>query len=299
MAPGRGLLAGTLTLAVASVSTAAVLIRLAVAPALVIAFWRLAFATLILLPAALLVPEVRADLARMDRRTALGLAGVGVVLAVHFASWIASLDLTSVAASVVLVTIHPVFVGVASAWLFGEGLGRRGWVGVVLALVGGAVIAVGDHGLGGHRLLGDALALIGAAAVGVYFLAGRGYRQRLSLLAYVVPVYATSTVALLGMTLAAGQPIAGWPATDYALFLALAVVPMILGHTLLNWSLKHVTAPVVATTILGEPVGAALLAWVVLVEVPPAATILGGAVVLAGIALVVVARRQASPSRAL
>lgn len=296
--PGRWQVGWSLAVAVGAVSTAAVLIRLATAPALVIAFWRLAFASLILAPAALVSPRIRDQLLSLGARDAAALSVVGVVLAVHFATWIASLELTSVAASVVLVTIHPVLVGVASAWAFDEGLGPKGWIGVAVALVGGAVIAVGDHGLGAHRLVGDLLALVGAGAAAAYFLAGRGYRRRLHLLTYVVPVYTVSAVTLLGLTLLAGEPIQGWPARDYVLFLALALVPMILGHTLLNYALRFVTAPVIATAILGEPVSASILAWVVLSEVPPVPTVAGGAVVLAGIGLVVVARRQGSPSSA-
>lgn len=290
--PATPVLVGAIALAVSAVSTAAVLIRLATAPPLVIAFWRLAFATLILAPAAFAVPSIRREMLGQSVRDDLALTAVGVVLAIHFAAWITSLSLTSVAASVVLVTLHPVLVGVASAWLFDEGLGGKGWVGVLVAFAGGAVIAWGDASLSGHRLAGDLLALAGAGAVAAYFLAGRGFRRRLSLLAYVVPVYAVAAVTLLAMAVIADQPIAGWPLSDYLLFLALAVVPMILGHTVLNWSLKHVTAPVVATAILGEPVGASILAWLVLTEVPPLVTVVGGAVVLAGIGLVIVAARR-------
>lgn len=284
--PSRLVLAVGIAVAVAAVSTAATLIRLATATPLVIAFWRLAFATAILAPAAALSPGVRDEVMQLTARDAAGMAVVGAVLAIHFAAWIASLELTSVAASVVLVTAHPIFVGILSAWLFDEGLGSTGWAGVGLALAGAAVIALTDRTLAGHRLVGDLLAVVGALAVGVYFLAGRRWRKELSLLAYVVPVYAASAVTLGAWAAVAGDPLVGWPATDYVLFLALAVVPMILGHTILNWSLRYVTAPVVATTVLGEPVGAALIAWAVLAEVPPVGTIAGGAAVLVGIGIV-------------
>lgn len=286
-APSRLTVVAAIAVAVAAISTAATLIRLASATPLVIAFWRLAFAVAILAPAAALSPSVRAEMAELSARDLAALAGVGVVLAVHFAAWIASLELTSVAASVVLVTAHPVFVGLASAWLLDEGLGSTGWAGVALALVGAAVIAVTDRSLAGHRLVGDLLALVGAVAAGTYFLAGRRWRKELGLLTYVVPVYAASAVTLGVWAVLAGDPLVGWPVGDYVLFLALAIVPMILGHTLLNWSLEFVTAPVVATTVLGEPVGAALIAWAVLAEVPPVGTIAGGAAVLAGIFVVV------------
>lgn len=293
--PHPGLLGGGIATAVVAVSTAAILIRLSDAPTLVIAFYRLAIATVLIAPFALLSGKRRAALAKLSRRDWLGLSLVGVVLAVHFGAWIESLSLTTVAASVVLVTLHPVFVGIASDRLFDEGLGRLGWIGVAIAFLGGVVITLGDARLGLGSLVGDLLALVGALAAAAYFLAGRGYRRRLSLITYVVPVYGACSIALLAWALAAGNPLTGYPPREYALFAALAIVPMILGHTVLNWALKHVTAPVIATAILGEPVGSTILALVILQEIPPTITVLGGLVVLAGIGLVVYEDNQPDP----
>lgn len=296
-APDPRLLTTTVTVAILAISTAAIFIRLSNAPALIIAFWRLAIATAILAVPALLVPRYREGILALGLRDWLLLSVVGVVLAIHFASWIESLALTSVAASVTLVTLHPVFVGLASSRLFGEGLPARAWVGVVAALGGGAIIALSDSQRGPEPLLGDLLALIGAVAAAIYFLAGRGFRRRLPLLAYVVPVYAATSVALVAMALIAGDPLTGWPVREYVLFAALAIVPMILGHTLLNYALKYVTAPVIATTVLGEPVGSTILALIILSEVPPGLTVVGALVVLAGIGLVVL-ESEAAPGEA-
>jgi len=131
---------------------------------------------------------------------------------------------------------------------------------------------------------------VGAGAAAVYFLAGRGFRRRLPLMAYVLPVYASSTL-VLGILLVAlpapwGGAVRGYAAPEQLLFLALAIVPMIMGHTLLNWALRHVTAPVIATTILGEPIGSSILALIILKEAPPTTTLAGGLIVLAGIAAV-------------
>lgn len=281
-----------------AVSTAAIFIVLSDAAPVAVAFHRLLYATLMLAPFALWMS--RRELAQLNARDWLGLALVGIVLAVHFAAWITSLRLTSVASSVVLVTLHPVFVALASARLFGEGVGPRGYVGIGLALVGGVVITWGDATGGPAPLAGDALALVGAAAAAVYFLAGRGYRKRLGLLAYVTPVYAVAALALGVMLVVLpapyGGPLTGYPMREHLLFLALAAVPMVLGHTVLNWALKYVTAPVIATTILGEPVGSSLLAFVILDQAPSASTLAGGGLVLVGIALVafVEARRPAT-----
>lgn len=279
-----------------AISTAAILIRFSDAPPVVIGFYRLLYAIIFLLPFAL--AKARHELAALSRSDLLGLTAVGAVLAVHFASWITSLGLTSVAASVVLVTLHPVFVALVSKRVYGEGVGARGFVGILLALAGGVLITWGDAQQGPAPLLGDALALLGALAAAVYFLAGRGYRRRLSLLAYVTPVYA-SCAFFLGLLLLLPAPYGGTPLglplREHLLFLAMALVPMILGHTVLNWALKYVTAPAIATTILGEPVGSTFLAVVLLSEIPGALTLAGGAMVLVGIGIVALVEARRAP----
>ncbi|MDX1610823.1 MAG: DMT family transporter [Candidatus Thermoplasmatota archaeon] len=295
--PGKltlGLLVG---LAILAISTAAPLIKAAQAPVLVIAFWRLCLATGLLALAAAFSAQAREDLAGLSPRDAVGLLAVGVVLALHFASWMAGLVLTSVAASVVLVTLHPVIVGLASARLFGEGLGSRAWTGVIVAFLGGIGIVWGDTTRGPEPLLGDILSFLGALAVAAYFLAGRGYRRRLSLLAYVVPVYMGATLALAALVGVTGEAFTGYATREWLIFLALAVLPMVLGHTVLNYALRYVTAPVIATSTLGEPVGSTLLALIFLGEVPPWSTVVGGVVVLVGI-LLVVQSREAAPGEA-
>ncbi len=292
--PHPAVLAGALVLAVAAISTAAILVRLSDGPSAgVIAFYRLAFATALLLPVAMAIPRVRSELAAIGARRWTALAIVGAVLAGHFVAWFESLSMTTVASSVVLVTLHPVFVGIASHWLFGEGLRRLGWVGVGLAFVGGVVIVIGDRQRGTESFVGDLLALAGAVAMAGYFLAGRRLRRDLSLLAYVVPVYSGATAVLLVAVLLTGEPLTGWPWKEYALFAAMAVFPMVIGHTILNFALRFITAPTIATTILGEPVGSTALAVVILGELPPLSAILGGAVVLAGIAIVAYQEQQA------
>lgn len=283
--PSRAAVSGTIALAVFAVSTAAVLFRVTQAPLLTAAFYRLAFATLIL--GAVALATRRQEFASLSPKDWILLAGVGVVLGVHFGSWVPSLALTSVASSVFLVTIHPVFVALWSHFAEREGPGALGWVGILVALAGGAVIAFTDASIEGERLLGDLLAVGGALAAGVYFLAGRRLRRRVSLLAYAVPVYAVAAVVVLAIAVANGDPLSGFAPRDYGIFLALALVPMILGHTLVNWSLKYVRASVVSVAILGEPVGSTILAFIFLSEAAPGGSLAGGAFVLAGIAMVV------------
>ena len=296
--PSKALLGLAVAGSVLAISTAAVLIVFSDAPPVAIAFHRLLYATLMLLPFA--AWRARDELRALAARDWLGLAVVGVVLAIHFAAWITSLDLTSVASSVFLVTLHPVLVALLSQRLYGEGVTPRAFAGVALALLGGGVIVWSDRGGGASPLAGDALALLGALAAATYFLAGRGYRRRLSLLAYVVPVYAASALAL-GLMLVLipspyGGPLTGYPPREHLLFLALAAVPMVLGHTVLNWALKYVTAPVIATTILGEPVGASLLTFLVLAQAPAPLALAGGALVLIGIGAVALSPARPMPA---
>lgn len=294
-APSRALVATAFVVAILAVSTASVLFRLSDAPALVKAFWRLAYATAVLAPFALW--RHGRELARLPARDAAGLALVGVVLAIHFAAWIRSLDLTGVASSVFLVTLHPLVVAVASGFLFRESFSRLAWAGAAAAVVGGGLVVLADAAgasPGARPLLGDALALVGAAAAGAYFLAGRGFRRRMPVLVYVLPVYATCTLTLGALALAKGDALLGWSAREHGIFLALALGPMVFGHTVLNWALAHVSAPAVATSVVGEPLGASLLAWLVLDEGVAATALPGFALVIAG--LLLVAREEARRS---
>jgi len=267
---------------VSAVSTASILIRLTEAPPMAIATWRLLLSTLMLFPF-FVNRGGFAKLRAMGSGDLLALAGVGVVLAVHFASWITSLSYTSVASSVIFVHVDPIFVALVSHFLLGEKLSRRVALGIGVAFVGASVIAFGDLGVGEESLIGDALSIIGAVALGVYLMAGRRLRQRLDLTTYVTPVYAVSAAVLALGSVAVGVPLVGYDARVMLLFAVIAIVPMIFGHTLYNWALKWVTAPVVSISLLGEPVGASILAFLVLGEAPGPLTMIGGAVTLAGI----------------
>ena len=179
--------------------------------------------------------------------------------------------------------VDPIFVALVSHFVLGERVSRRVALGIGVAFVGASIIAFGDLGTGTENLIGDALSLIGAIALGLYILAGRRLRQRLDLTTYVTPVYAVSAAVLAAGSLAVGAPLLGYDSGVFLMFAAIALVPMIFGHTLYNWALRWISAPVVSISLLGEPVGASLLAFVVLSESPSPITLLGGAVTLAGI----------------
>ena len=271
-----------LLVSIVAVSTASILIRWSAAPPLAIASYRLLFATLMLAPFYLRSGGIR-RLRESPRKDILALMAVGVVLALHFASWITSLSLTSVASSVIFVHVDPIFVAAVSHFLLKERIDRNTLIGIVIAFAGAIVIAYGDAGIGGANLYGDMLALFGAVMLGIYILAGRRLRQSLDLVSYVTPVYATSAVVLILGSLITGTRLAPFPPREYLLFLAIAVVPMIFGHTVYNWALRYVSAPIVSISLLGEPIGATILALLFLNEAPSTLTLIGGAITLAGI----------------
>jgi drug/metabolite transporter (DMT)-like permease len=271
-----------LAISIVAVSTASVLIRMSDSGPLAIAAYRLTFSTIILLPYFLWTGGLT-KLRKLDQKELLTLAGVGVVLALHFASWITSLGLTSVASSVIFVHIDPIFVAAVSHFFLGERISRRTLIGIGVAFAGAALIAYGDAGAGQASLYGDLLALVGAIMLGLYILAGRRLRQSLDLVTYVTPVYAVSAVALIAGGLASGTAMGPFPMREYALFLAIAVVPMIFGHTVYNWTLRYLEASLVSISLLGEPVGATILAYLFLNEAPSSLTLIGGTVTLVGI----------------
>jgi drug/metabolite transporter (DMT)-like permease len=192
------------------------------------------------------------------------------------------------------VTTNPIFVALASALIFRERLPLGTWAGVLLTIAGSGLIAFSDSGAGtgAEPLLGDLLALLGAVSVSAYFLVGRALRNRLSLLPYIWLVYSTAAVVLLLLMTIAGESLLGLPPFVYLLLLGLAVGPQLLGHTAFNWALRYLSATVVTVGILGEPIGSALMALVLLGQPMQSLQLVGGAVLLAGIVVATLAERR-------
>ncbi len=296
----RLLLPFSLLIAILAVSTASIFIRFAQAngtPSLVIAALRLTFAALLLAPLAL--TRHRAELAALSRRqVTLGVVS-GLFLAVHFATWISSLEYTSVASSVVFVSTGPLWVALLSPMLLNERLTRAAIVGLGLAILGGAAIGLSDacviqNGvqcpelgqiLQGRAMWGNFLALAGAWAVTGYLIIGRKLRAGMSLVPYIFLVYGMAAAALILIMLAAGQSPLGYVPKTYGWIFLLAAVPQLIGHSTYNWALRYLPAAFVAVTTLGEPIGSAVLAYFILKEAPTAATIFGGMLILLGIYL--------------
>jgi drug/metabolite transporter (DMT)-like permease len=263
---------------VLAVSASAILIRLADAPAIAVALWRCALGAAVLLPPALL----RRDPFPKGRAMYAGIAS-GVALGAHFGFWISSLDYTSVAASVVLVSTQPVFVAVLAYLLFGERTTPLSFLGIIVAISGTAVIALGET-VGSSAFYGNVLALIGAVTVAVYVLIGRSSRTGgVGVLPYSIVVYSAAAATLLPVALLFDVHLWGYSGQTWFWLAAITLGPQLMGHTVFNWALRYVQASVISGTILAEPVVAALLAWLVLSERPGLLTLVGGAVVLAGL----------------
>jgi len=272
-----------LFLGIFAVSTGAIFVRLAAAPALTVAAYRTGLATLILLPIAWW--KARDELRRLtwnDYRLALV---AGLFLALHFATWISSLDYTSVASSVVLVDTNPIWVGLLTPFVSKDRITRLTALGIIISVVGSVIIGAGDFAIGGQALWGDILAIFGSISAALYLLIGRNLRPKLSLIAYVTVVYGTAALLLWLVVLAMGLPVTGFTPQTWGALLGIALVPQILGHSTYNWALRWVTASMVAVSLLGEPVMATIMAYFFFGEGLTWAKIVGGVLILAGIYL--------------
>ena len=217
----------------------------------------------------------------------------GLLLSLHFAFWIASLKYTSVASSVVLVTTHPIFVGIGGLLFLKERLGLNLILGIVLSVLGSGLIGYGDMTLSKEALMGDGLALLGAMAASGYLLIGRRMRKEQDLLSYIFPVYSTAGLILIPFSLIFQEPFFGYSSSTYFYLFLLALVPQLIGHTTFNWALKYLPVSMVAITILGEPIGSTILAYLILGEGLTIWKILGGISIFAGILIAL--RKEALP----
>ena len=283
-----------LIVSVLATTYAGPIVRFATAPALAIAFWRLAM--VLPVTGGLAVWEgsrQRAAVpsgppARTAPRSPLVLVALsGLLLALHFWSWIASLRYTTVASSVVLVSLKPVFAwGLAAAWLREHPTRTEAW-GIALAVIGASLIGLGDARLSLGALGGDVLALLGAVTGAGYYVIGRRVRQTVGIWRYATGVYAVAAAALALVALMRTMPLVGFAGRDWTVFGAMAAGPMLIGHTGMNYALRHFRATTVNVAALGEPVGATLLAWVIpaIHEVPGVTALGGGLLVLIGIGM--------------
>ncbi|WP_073240082.1 DMT family transporter [Desulforamulus putei] len=280
-------------LGVLAVGFSSIFTKLAEAPPLIIAAYRLGFTVLII--AAPTYFTGRRELRNISKKDLAFACLSGVFLALHFAVWISSLHYTSVASSTVLVAMQPLFVITGGYFFYRERINKVGLLGAALALAGSVIIGINDFQIGGQALRGDLLAFAGAVFVACYVLIGRNLRARMSLLPYTFLVYGAATIVLVVLNIFYGSSFYPYPTMTWVWFVCLAVFPTIFGHSLFNWALKYVKAAVVSVSTLGEPVGATILACFIFGEIPSPLQLAGGGIILAGLYLFINSQRKAEP----
>jgi len=275
-----------LSIGIVSISFASIFIKLCDAPSLVIAVYRLAIASIFYLVVSVVKNEPILFKGLTTHQKLIGVLS-GIFLSLHFATWITSLSYTSVASSVVLVQSAPIFVAIGETIFLKRRPSKQMIRGIIIAFVGAIIISVHDFSFGTYSLIGNLLALAGAMAAAGYFLAGRRLRSNMSTLQYVTSVYTVAAIVLFVLVLFWRLPFTGYSSNTYLLLVAIAMIPQVIGHTSLNWALKYFSASSISVVALGEPIGASLLAWILLSEQLDVGKIIGGAVILTGIIFVI------------
>jgi drug/metabolite transporter (DMT)-like permease len=267
------------------VSSSSILIRLAQnegAPSLVISAWRLVGAMIVLTP--IVLTRHVAELRSLNRRQ-IGLALLsGAMLSIHFASWITSLEYTSVITSVVLVTTNPLWVALLSPLFLREKLNLWTFIAIVFAMLGGIFVSIGGGAGSAPRqdapALGAVLAMIGAISVALYFMIGRSLRASISILPYIWLTYGSAAIVLTIIVLFSGQQVTGLPTDAYFWMTLCALGPQLIGHSSYNYALGFLSATFVSLTVLFEPVISTILAMLFLNEQPAPVQIVAGFLIL-------------------
>jgi drug/metabolite transporter (DMT)-like permease len=275
---------------VLAVSFSAIIIKWSDAPAAVLGLYRLLFTFLLLCPF-LLTKGARAEMRAMNLHTWGLVALSGVFLAFHFIFWIGSLKYTTVASSTILITLQPIFVMVMAYFTLKERTTRRSLAGAGIAIGGSVFIGWGDFQISGAALWGDLLSLLGTLVVSGYLVIGQYLRGAMSSMVYSLLVYIFSILVMFFYCLGEGYSLVGYSGREWCLFVLLAIVPTVFGHTLFNWLLKYVNAATISMAILGEPIGATILAYLLLGEAVSWAQWVGGAVIMSGIWLFLSAQK--------
>lgn len=270
-----------IAIGVVSVSSSAIFVKLATAESAIIAFYRLMFTVLLMLP--LFLMKYRMELTKVKKIDWLLASTAGIFLAFHFILWFESLTYTSVASSTVLVTLQPIFAFAGAYFFYKERFSVKAILSGVVAVLGSLLISWGDFRVSGLALIGDLLAIIACGLITAYLLLGQTVRKRLSSITYTFIVYSASTITLFIYAWAVGNSFGPYPASDWIYFILLAIFPNLLGHSLFNWSLRWVSTTTISMAILLEPIGAALLAYWLLGETIQWTQAVGGAIILASL----------------
>lgn len=274
-----------LSIAMMAISSGAIFVRFASAPALAKAAWRVGLAAALVLPVALSVSP--AEFRRLSRAQWVQAALSGLFLALHFVTWISSLDRTTVASSTLLVNVQPIWVALLAPWITGDRLHPRGWLGVGLALGGAALTGLGEYGLSVRAFSGDLLALAGGVCAAFYLMLGRRLRRQTGLLTYVATTYTIAALVLWLMVAVTATPWRGFTTATWGAFFGMALISQHLGHSGYNYALRYLSPGVLSVMMLSEPVLSSLAAWLCFGEVPPPILALAAALILPGIWLVI------------
>ncbi len=281
-----------LSIGLIAISFASIFIKLCDAPSLVIAAYRLGIASIFYIG----FTRIRyGPILSVYSKSQLKIVLLsGVFLTIHFATWITSLKFTSVASSVVLVESGPIFVAIGSYIFLREKPSKLMLLGILMAFIGTIIVSVHDFSLDKNSLVGNLLAIAGAIGVAGYLLAGRKLRASIDTFRYVTMVYSVAAILLILLAIMSGNSLVGYTSKTYLLLFAIAMIPQVIGHTSLNWALKYFSATAVAVIILGEPIGASILALVILGETLSAVKIIGGFIILTGVIIAILSepRRQ-------
>jgi drug/metabolite transporter (DMT)-like permease len=286
---------------VISISAAAIFIRLAQKEvnSFVIAAARMMFSAIPLIPIVIYrhLPELR----KLSKKDLLLSLLAGLFLAIHFATWVSSLEYTTIASSVVIVCTTPIWVTLFGLIFYHEKVDKVILIGIFLTLLGGIIIALSENcsnsilhpvcnfemtQIAGNRILGNILALLGALTAAGYLMIGKTVRKQVSLVPYIFIVYATSAIFLCLLLIFTGTEIHQYQPLTYLWLLLLAIFPQLIGHSLFNWSLKYISATYVAISTMGEPVGSTILAIIIFREIPTPLKVLGALIILTGIYIV-------------
>lgn len=263
-----------------AISFSSIFVRWSSAEVSVIAMYRLYLTNLLMLP---LLWKYREEIFRLNAKQWAQLLFSGCMLGLHFLLWMQSLRLTTVASSTVILTLEPILVMLGSFFLFGAKINKPMAIGIGLALIGSVAIGSGDFSLSGPAATGDLLSLLGAIAVAIHMLAGKQLLKHISAFVYNFLVFAVAATSLAVYNVVCGLPFTGYAPREWGIFLLLAIVPTLFGHYLFNWLMKYLSASAVSMAVLGEPVFASLLAWLLLKESLTALQLLAGVLILCGV----------------
>ncbi len=275
---------------VIAVSSSAIFVRYSEAESGVIAFYRMFFSCLILFP--FFCKDAIKEIRKISKNDWLLCGAAGVFLAFHFILWFESLRYTSVANSTVLVTMQPIFAFFGTYFLFKERISIGGVVSIIVAISGSVLISASDFSHNNGALFGDVLALVACALATAYFLIGQMVRKRMGLTAYTFIVYGISAIILLIYVLGSGQELFFYPRKEWYIFILLAIIPTLLGHSLFNWAIEWVSATKISMAILFEPIGAAILAYFLFNESISTIQLFGASLVLMGLSLFILMNRK-------